>query len=138
MTVGSGGQPGADPAAQPLRTLGVTGVDAGDEDPDPTLLRANTVILYGVPSVNPSTRHRRGWTAVTEQVCPDGVAVTVYPVMAAPPSVFGAVQETCADSVCAATTGLGGAPGTVAGVTGVEGVEGVLVPSALVAVTRKV
>ena len=61
--------------------------------------------------------------------------------IALPPSLDGAVQETVAEALPALAVTAVGAPGTVAGATGVtllEGAEAALLPTALVATTVKV
>lgn len=74
------------------------------------------------------------------QVAPPGVAVTMYPLIADPPSSTGAVQETVASSLAAEAAGASGGSGTVSnrGVTGDDAADGALVPTTLVAVTRNV
>ena len=77
----------------------------------------------------------------TVALAPAGLEVTVYEVMALPPSLAGAVQETDAEALPAVAETAVGAPGTVAGATGVtllEGAEAALLPTALVATTVKV
>ena len=77
----------------------------------------------------------------TVALAPAGLEVTVYEVMALPPSLAGAVQETVAEALPAVAVTAVGAPGTVAGATGVmllEAKEGALLPTALVATTVKV
>jgi len=63
--------------------------------------------------------------------------VTVYEVMTLPPFA-GAVQATVAEAFPAVAVTAVGAAGTVAGVTAVEAVDAAPVPTAFVAVTRKV
>jgi hypothetical protein len=79
--------------------------------------------------------------ALTVQVAPPGLAVTVYDEMAAPPLLDGAVQETEAEaepSPDVAVTPVG-APGTTgAGVTELEAEDGLESPAVLWAVTVKV
>ena len=79
------------------------------------------------------------------QVAPPGLAVTVYPVMAAPPLLVGTVQVTVACGVAPLATPPTfpaatpvGAPGTVAGTAGAEAADTAPVPAALVAVTVNV
>jgi hypothetical protein len=76
---------------------------------------------------------------VAAHVRPPGVAVTVYPVMAFPPLLAGATQETTemAFAFEVAVTPVG-APGRLAGVATAEAVEAAEVPAAFVAVTLKV
>src|SRR5437868_4063301 len=71
---------------------GVSAAEGADAGPVPTLLVAVTVNVYAVPSVSPVTS-----TLVTPfvvAVAPPGLAVTVYPVIAAPPFEAGADQWT--------------------------------------------
>jgi hypothetical protein len=74
-----------------------------------------------------------------EQVKPPGEEVAVYPVMAEPPLLTGAVQETTdwALALEVAVTPVG-APAVVAGMAAAEAAEGDPVPVPLVAVTVKV
>jgi hypothetical protein len=71
-------------------------------------------------------------------VKPPGEEVTVYPVMALPPSEAGAVNATLAWAFPAVATGLVGAPGTVLGVTAADVTDAREFPAALVATTVKV
>ena len=75
---------------------------------------------------------------VHEQVAPPGDAVTVYPVIVAPPFDPGAVHDTTTWVLPDAPTTLVGAPGTVAGVTATDGTEASPGPALLVAVTVNV
>jgi hypothetical protein len=65
-------------------------------------------------------------------------AVTVYLVMAAPPSLAGGVKLTVAWALPAVAVPIVGAPGVVAGVTLLDADEAGPVPAAFVAVTVKV
>src|ERR1700693_5419523 len=71
---------------------------------------------------------------------PAGLEVTVYPVIAEPPLLAGAVKVTVAVALPAVAVPMVGAPGTAppAGVTLFEAAEAAPVPLALVAVTVKV
>jgi hypothetical protein len=73
-------------------------------------------------------------------VPPAGEEVTVYPVIALPPSDEGTVKLTVAWALPAAAITPVGAPGTVGavGVTAVEAAEGTELPTAFVATTVKV
>ena len=73
------------------------------------------------------------------QVNEPGVEVTVYPVIAAPPVLIGAIHDTT-DWAFAAPVALTavGAPGTVDGVTAADTAEATPVPLAFVAVTVNV
>jgi hypothetical protein len=69
------------------------------------------------------------------------VEVTVYELMALPPSLAGAVQTMDAEALPALALTALGAPGTVAGATGVtlfDGADAGPEPMALVATTVKV
>ena len=74
---------------------------------------------------------------VTVALAPAGLEVTVYEVMALPPSLAGAVQETVAWALAAVAETAVGAPGIVIGVTELDGVDAALEPTALVATTVK-
>ena len=65
------------------------------------------------------------------------VTLTVYEVMALPPSDAGAVHETVAWALPAVAETAVGAPGIVIGVTKLDGVDAALEPTALVATTVK-
>jgi len=71
-------------------------------------------------------------------VIPPGEDVTVYTVMADPPSLAGAVKETDAEAFPAVAETPVGAPGTVAGVTDALGLLAEPIPTVLVALTVKV
>jgi len=76
--------------------------------------------------------------SVVVAVCPPGEAVTVYPVMAEPPLLAGAVHDTDAWVLPGVALTPVGAPGTVDGVTALEADEAAEVPPTLVAVAVKV
>jgi hypothetical protein len=88
-----------------------------------------------VPFVKPVTT---SGLAVPVAVFPSGDDVTVYEVIAAPPSDAGGVNDTTACPSPGAADAPGGGPGTVRGVTGAEGADAAPVPAAEVAVTEKV
>ena len=67
-----------------------------------------------------------------------GLEVTVYPVIAEPPLLAGAVNVTVAWAFPAVAVPIVGAPGTVEGVTGFEAELGRLDPLTFLAVTVKV
>jgi hypothetical protein len=71
-------------------------------------------------------------------VAPPGEAVTVYPVIAEPPLLAGAVHDTPAWALPAVPPTPVGAPGTVRGVTAALAADAAEVPAALVAVTVNV
>ena len=77
---------------------------------------------------------------VTVAVAPAGLEATVYEVIALPPSLAGAVQETAAEASPAVAVTPVGAPGTVAGAFGVtlfDEADAALLPTAFVATTVK-
>ena len=77
--------------------------------------------------------------ATVEQVKAPGAEVTVYPVMAAPPLLAGAVHDTTDWALAyEVPVTVVGAPGIVAGVAGAEAAEAAPVPAAFVAVTVNV
>ena len=116
--------------------LGITDVDGSDASPVPTLFVAVTVNVYGVPSVRPTTAADVA-PAVVAVTLP-GDDVTVYMVIALPPSDDGAVHETVACVSPGTALTAVGAPGTAAGVTADEGDDAGPVPTVLVAVTMNV
>jgi hypothetical protein len=69
---------------------------------------------------------------------PPGLAVTVYPVIAEPPSLAGAVQDTTACALPAEAVTAVGAPGAALGVTAALAADAAEVPAGLVAVTVNV
>jgi len=71
-------------------------------------------------------------------VIPLGLEVTVYPAMAAPPLLAGAVNATDAVALPALAVAAVGAPGSPAGVTAADGAEAGPGPTLLNAVTVKV
>jgi hypothetical protein len=118
----------------PGTVAGVTGLDGDDAAPVPTTFVAVTVKVYAVPFASPVTTIGLDGPVA---VAPPGDAVTVYEMIAAPPS-SGAVKPTVAWPVPAtADTSVGG-PGTVAGVTWPDGADGGPVPATFVAATVKV
>ncbi len=99
----------------PPPDVGVTLFDGVEAGLLPTQLLAVTVKLYVVPFVNPVNVNG---LVVPVAVMPPGAEVTVYDVIAQPPSDEGAVQLTVACPLpAAALTPVGalGRPGTVAG-----------------------
>ena len=64
--------------------------------------------------------------------------MTVYSVIAAPPSLAGAVKLTLADVLPGVAVTSVGAPGSVRGVTALDGSEAGPAPAAFVAMTVKV
>ena len=93
----------------------VTALDDGEESlPDPTVFVAFTVNVYEVLALKPVQLYVVLF-APAAQTAPNGVEVTVYPVIAEPPFETGAVNETVAvvDPVIVAET-EDGAPGLAA------------------------
>jgi len=115
---------------------GVTADDALEAVPVPTELVATTVKVYAVPLASPVT-------VIGEEapvaVKPLGEEVTVYPVIADPPVLVGAVKLTVALPLLTVAEILVGTPGAIgAGVTADDALEAVPVPTELVALTVKV
>ena len=79
----------------PISAMGRTNDGVADASVDgvllPLVLVATTVNVYWVPLVSPVTSHD---VDAVVQVAPPGVAVTVYPVIDAPPSSAGAAHDT--------------------------------------------
>jgi hypothetical protein len=71
-------------------------------------------------------------------VCPPGDEVTVYDVIAEPPSDAGALKLTLACRSPGVADTPVGAPGTVRGVTAADGADAAPVPATLVAATVNV
>jgi hypothetical protein len=116
--------------------LGVTAALADDPKEVPAALAAVTVNVYAVPLANPATVAEA--VPVVVALSPPGDAVTVYPVIADPPLLAGAVQDTTAKALPAVATAPVGAPGTVLGVTAALDEDAGEVPAALAAVTVNV
>jgi hypothetical protein len=123
------------PVGAPGTVTGVTEFDAVDDALVPIAFVAVTVNVYAVPLTRPVTVIGE---PLLEAVNPPVFEVAVYVVIADPPLLAGAVNETVAEPLPATAVTLVGAPGVVAGVTEFEVLDGVLVPFALVAVTVKV
>ena len=120
----------------PGTVFGVTATLATDTSELPATLAAVTVNVYAVPLVKPVTV-----TVVPIIVLalnPPGNAVTVYPVIADPPLLTGAVQPTTASALPATAVTPVGAPGTVLGVTEVLADDATEDPATLAAVTVNV
>ena len=118
--------------------FGVTLFDGAEAALLPTAFVAITVNVYVVPFVRPVSVAD---VPVTVALAPTGLEDTVYEVMALPPSLSGAVQETVAEASPAVAVTPVGALGTVAGAFGVtlfDGAEAALLPTALVATTVNV
>lgn len=116
---------------------GVTEFELFEIGDDPAALFATTVKLYVVELLRPLTVQLVA-PAGAVHVAPPGEAVTVYPVIAAPPSLIGAVNETVALESPATAVMDVGASGADAGVAVTETVEDSESPTPLVAMTLKV
>ena len=116
-------------------TVGVIEEEAEDAVELPDALLATTVKVYAVPLVKPVTLALV--PELTVAVNPPGLEVTVYPVMAEPPSK-GAVQETVASPFPFVAVTPVGAPGMVTGVTEEEAEDADELPAAFIATTVKV
>jgi hypothetical protein len=117
---------------------GVTEFEATLGRPVPLAFVAVTVKVYAVPLMSTITVIG---LAVPVEVIPPGFEVTVYPVIAEPPLLDGAVNVTVAWPFPAVAVPIVGGPGTVDGVERVTEFEAALVvpvPLAFVAVTVKV
>jgi hypothetical protein len=112
---------------------GMTVFDAAEAALVPTPLMATTVQVTGVPLVSPVTVI--GDVLLLALCAPQ---VAVYPVIAAPPLLAGAVKATVACALPPVAVPIVGAPGTVAGVTLFEAADAELVPMELLAVTVNV
>jgi hypothetical protein len=109
------GAPGADGfgtvGAGGAGPTGTTATEASDAGPTPTAFLAVTVNEYAVPFARPVTVQD---VPVAVHDWSPGDAVTVYPVMADPPLLTGAVQDTDACALPAVGGLMVGAPGTFA------------------------
>jgi hypothetical protein len=114
---------------------GITATEGTEATDGPTTFVATTVKVYDVPFVNPVTF--MGEVAPVAVKLP-GLDVTVYIVIALPPSLAGATNATLAEVFPAVATTPVGAPGTVAGVTADEAADATELPTAVVAITVKV
>ena len=92
------------PVGGPGTPDGVTAFEGADTAPGPLALPATTVNVYDVPFAKPPTVALVA-PAAADTVAPPGDAVTVYPVIALPPSEAGAVQCTVADAFPAVADG---------------------------------
>ena len=120
---------------EPFATVAVTEVGADGAPADvtdadvplaeelPIAFVATAVNVYATPSVNPDTAHEVALAAAVH-VKPPGLEVIVYPVMAEPPLLAGALKFTVVvpEELLVADMFVG-APGTVAGVTEADAVD---------------
>jgi hypothetical protein len=116
---------------------GVTEFEGLEAFPCPTAFVAVTVKVYAWPFVRPVTTWVSAVDPAFASVPPEGLEVTVYPVMAEPP-FEGAEKVTLAFVLPAVARADVGAPGTPIGVTEFEADDGELVPTAFTAYTAKV
>ena len=123
------------PVGAPGTVEGMIAAEAVEADPVPAAFVAVTVNVYEVPLVRPVTVQL---VDAVVQVNEPGDDVTVYPVIAEPPELDGAVQDTVTCVFPEAPDTPVGRPGTALGVTDAEAPEAVPVPRALVAVTVNV
>src|SRR5437870_861557 len=99
------GAPGAVSTGTGMGATGVTLVEGAEAALEPIALVATTVKVYAVPLVRPVNVAD---VPATVALAPAGVDVTVYVVIALPPSLAGAVQETSAEALPAeAVTAVG-------------------------------
>ena len=117
---------------------GVTLFDGADAGLDPATFVAITVNVYAVPFVSPVTTCVVDVVPALLSTPPAGLDVTVYPVIALPPLLTGAVKLTLACRLPGVAVTAVGAPGTVRGVTLFDELDGALEPAAFVATTVKV
>ena len=93
---------------------GVAGLEAADAGDVPARLVAVTVNVYAVPLVSPVTMTLVALVApLVVADLPPGAAVTVYWVIAEPPSLVGAVHDTTAWALPAVARTAVGAVGAV-------------------------
>jgi ethanolamine utilization microcompartment shell protein EutS len=121
------------PVGAPGAADGTIGFDGSDAAPVPDLFVATTLNVYAVPLVRPVIGHVNK-PVVVQNLFP-GVAVTLYPVIAAPPSETGVVQVIVErpDSAAVAPTPIA-VPGTVDGTAMFDGSDALPVPALFVAV----
>jgi hypothetical protein len=103
--------------------------------PDPALFVASTVNVYALPLVRPVTVQLM---VDVVQVNEPGDEVTVYEMIAAPPVVNGADQETVTEESSLVPMSPVGTPGTVAGETAADESDAAPAPTAFVAETLNV
>jgi len=112
---------------------GTAATDNPDTTEEPEAFEAFTLNRYDVPFTKPVTRHE---VELVVQVNPPGFDVTVYPLIAAPPSDTGATQVTTdwPFPPLVADTPLG-APGTAEGTTTFDGADSDCAPPVFTATT---
>ena len=85
------------PVGAPGTVRGVIADDGVEAGPSPLGFRATTVNVYAVPFVRPVIPHVV--KPLVEHVRPPGDEVATYVVIAIPPSLVGALHETCAEAL---------------------------------------
>jgi len=120
----------------PGTVAGITPTDEVDTLLVPSAFVAVTANVYDVPLVSAATLQVSA--PVVPHVFEPGVDVTVYAVIAEPPSLAGATHTTDTDVLPGVPTTPVGVPGMVAGVIGVDRLEAPLVPTTLLAVAVNV
>jgi hypothetical protein len=103
---------------------GITTLEGADAGPDPLPLVAITLKVYGVGGTltRVGTVQESGPLDHVQVFVTSPTAVTVYPVMAEPPSLAGTVQETVAEVFPATAVTPSGGPGVVSPRDAVTGV----------------
>ena len=121
------------PVGAPGTVAGVTLFDGADAMLDPTAFVAITVKVYAVPLSNPVMLCVVVVLPALLSTPPAGFEVTVYPVMALPPLLTGAVKLTLACAFPAVAVAPVGGRGAPTGVTAFDGSDGGPVPAIFVA-----
>jgi hypothetical protein len=121
----------------PGTVAGVTALDGADAGPAPAAFAATTVNVYVVPLVSPVTVAEVTDPATVDDA-PPGAAVTVYDVIALPPSVEGGVHDTMACVLPPVAVTPVGALGTLPGITALDGADAAPAPTLFVATTLNV
>jgi hypothetical protein len=116
---------------------GVTAIEAADDAEFPAGLVATALNVYGVPLVKLENDAEKVALFVDTMI-PPGEDVTVYPVIADPPLLLGAVHVTPTLPSPAVADAPVGASGTFDTVTAADAAEGPEFPTVLVATTVKV
>ena len=116
----------------PGTVTGVTEAEGEEAVEGPTAFVARTLNVTEVPLVSPDMLAVNTFPTVRDIPVEE---VTVYPVIAEPPSDAGAVQETVADALSGTADTPVGASGTVAGIITGDCAEGKESPAAFIAIT---
>jgi hypothetical protein len=118
---------------------GVVDRDALEAVPVPATFVAVTVKVYAVPLVRPvMVQLVVKPFAVTHDLAVSPTTIALYEVIALPPLLPGAVQDTDTCALPGVTMPIVGAPGTVRGVVEDDALEAMPVPATFVAVTVNV